>query len=114
MDNFCLKWNEFEANLRESFTKLREDEKYFDVTLACDDGYQIEAHKLILIAGSNFFSNIFTKVKESNVYIYLKGVSGADLHHVVNFLYKGEAYIDQDKVNTFLDTAQELQLKGLY
>jgi ribosomal protein L37AE/L43A len=25
MENYCLKWNEFEANIRDSFRKLRED-----------------------------------------------------------------------------------------
>ena len=38
MDKYCLKWNEFEANIRESFKTLREEERFFDVTLATDDG----------------------------------------------------------------------------
>ena len=39
MEKFCLKWNEFETNIRESFRGLREEHSYFDVTLATDDDY---------------------------------------------------------------------------
>jgi hypothetical protein len=45
MDKFCLKRNEFEANIRESFKTLREEQRFFDVTLATEDGQQIQAHK---------------------------------------------------------------------
>ena len=31
---------------------LREDEEFTDVTLACGDGLQVEAHKVVLIASS--------------------------------------------------------------
>ena len=41
--------------------KLRNDHRLFDVTLATDDGQHIQAHKLILSAGSSFFSDIFLK-----------------------------------------------------
>ena len=50
MDKFCLKWEDFEENIRKSFRKLREDKKLFDVTLATDDGNHIQAHKMILSA----------------------------------------------------------------
>ena len=42
MGKYCLKW---EANIRESFIKLREEQKLFDVTLATDGGQQIQAHQ---------------------------------------------------------------------
>jgi hypothetical protein len=112
-EKFCLKWNDFEANIRNSFRGLREEQDYFDVTLACDDGYQIEAHKIILSAGSPFFGEIFRKSKHPHPFIYLKGINRLDLEHVVDFLYNGEAFVAQDELNQFLETAQELQVKGL-
>ena len=113
MEKFCLRWTDFETNIRESFRELRDNQNYFDVTLVCDDGYQIEAHKVILAAGSNFFSEIFRKTKHPSPFIYLKGIKRLDLEYIVNFLYNGEAYIAQDELNKFLATAQELQVKGL-
>ena len=113
MDKYCLKWNEFEANIRESFRNLREEQKLFDVTLATDDGQHIKAHKIILSAGSNFFSDIFMKTDHTNMLIYLKGTSSAVLEHVIEFLYNGEANITQEELKQFLETAQDLQIKGL-
>ena len=73
MEKFCLRWNEFETNIRESFRNLREKKILFDVTLATDDGQHIKAHKMILAAGSDFFSDIFLKTDHNNMLIYLKG-----------------------------------------
>ena len=52
MEKFCLKWSDFETNIRETFRELRKDQNHFDVTLATDDGHTIEAHKIILSSGS--------------------------------------------------------------
>ena len=42
MDKCCLKWNEFGANIMESFSKLRKEQRLFDVTLASNDGQHIK------------------------------------------------------------------------
>ena len=97
----------------ESFKILREEERLFDVTLATDDGQHIQAHKMVLSAGSNFFSDIFMKTDHSNMLIYLKGISSAELEPLTDFLYNGEAFITQEYLKTFLETARELQIKGL-
>ena len=69
MDKFCLKWNDFDTNIREYFGKLRDDQRSFDVTLVTDDGQHIKAHKIILSAGSHFFSDIFLKSNQTNMLI---------------------------------------------
>ena len=113
MEKYCLKWNEFEGNIRQSFRKLREEERLFDVTLATDDGQHIQAHKMILSAGSDFFSDIFMKTNHNNLLIYLKGINSAELDHVTDFLYNGETFITQEELQMFLETAKESQTKGL-
>ena len=60
MDNFQLQWDQFESNLATSFKEIREDGELFDITLVCDDD-QIEAHKMILSASSDFLSHPFLK-----------------------------------------------------
>ena len=57
-DKFCLRWNDFEANISKAFQELKEDKDFFDVTLACDDD-QLLAHKVILSACSSYFKNVF-------------------------------------------------------
>jgi hypothetical protein len=113
MENFCLKWSEFETNMRDSFRELRTNQDHFDVTLATDDDYQIQAHKIILSAGSEFFSKILAKNKHPSPFIYLKGIRRVELENVVDFLYNGEANVAQDELNHFLEAAEELQVKGL-
>ena len=113
MDKFCLKWSDFETNIRESFKELREDQNQLDVTLATDDGYQIQFHKIILSAGSMFFGNIFAKTHHPHPFIYLKGIQKVTLKNIFDFLYNGEANVAQEDLNTFLETTKELQVKGL-
>ena len=69
MDKWCMKWNEFSTNITEYFRILREDKRLFDVTLVTDDGQHIQAHKIILSAGSHFFSDIFLKSNQTNMLI---------------------------------------------
>ena len=40
-----LNWRDFESNMRLTFGRLREDQNFCDVTLACEEG-QVEAHRL--------------------------------------------------------------------
>lgn len=112
-DKFCLRWNEFEENIRHSFKVLRNKESLYDVTLATDDGHQIQAHRIILSAGSDFFSDIFTKCNQSSMLIYLKGIGRKELENITDFLYNGETYVTQEELSSFLEIAQELKVKGL-
>ena len=83
---YCLKWNEFEENIRNSFKLFTSKVKLLNVTLASDDGHQIQAHKIISFAGSDFFRNIFSQCNQNNMLVYLKGISRVDLENVTNFL----------------------------
>ena len=46
-EKLCLQWNDFKENIASSFGELREDRDLTDVTLVCEDGKQVEAHKVI-------------------------------------------------------------------
>jgi len=111
-EKFCLRWNDFESNISGAFRELREDKDFFDVTLACDDD-QIQAHKVILSACSPFFRQILKRNKHDHPLLYMKGVRYIDLVSVLNFMYHGEVNIAQEELNSFLATAEDLQVKGL-
>ena len=113
MGELGLKWFEFDANYREYFKNLRDDQRLFDVTLATNDGQHIQAHKIILSAGSNFFDNIFVKSNHDNMLIYLRGIDSTQLEYVTDFIYNGEIFIAEEELRQFLQTARELQVKGL-
>ena len=115
LDNFCLYSNAFDTNIREHFRKLRKDPRLFDVTLATEDGKHIQAHKIILSAGSNFFSDIFLKTNQTDLdmLIYLKGIHSDKLESILDFIYEGEILITQGTLKIFIETAKELQVKGI-
>ena len=83
------------------------------MTLACEDGRQMEAHKVILAASSPFFEKILQRNKHPHPLIYLKGFQSQDLLAILDFLYFGEANIYQENLDSFLAIAEELKLKGL-
>ena len=72
-EKLCLQWNEFKENITSALGSLREDKDFADVTLACEDGQQIVAHKVILVASSPLFKKILTANKHSHPLIYLRG-----------------------------------------
>merc|ERR1712179_775128 len=111
-DKWCLKWNEFDTNIKEYLRILREDQRLFDVTLVTDDGQHMQAHKIILSAGSHFFSDILLKSNQTNMLIYLKGISSVQLENLLDFIYNGEASVGQEELKEFLETGKELQFKG--
>jgi len=111
-EKFCLRWNDFEANISGAFRELREDKDFFDITLACDDE-QVEAHKVILSACSPFFRTVLKRNKHQHPLVYLKGVRYTDLLSVLNFMYHGEVNVAQEELNSFLAVAEDLKVKGL-
>jgi len=115
MEKLSLKLENFETNVAKSWKELREGEgeNLFDVTLACDGDYRVDAHKIVLSLGSRFFSEIFQKSKDQKTFIYLKGVGKNGIENILDFLYNGEAKVGQDELNSFLQIADELLIRGL-
>jgi len=112
-EKLCLKWNDFQENINQAFRSLRSDSDFCDVTLACEDGQQIDAHKVILAASSPFFQTLLKRNKHPHPLIYMRGVKSEDLVAIVDFLYYGQANVYQDNIDSFLAIAEEVSLKGL-
>ena len=111
-EKLCLKWNDFQENVNKAFGRLRNETEFVDVTLACEDGQQVEAHKVILTASSPFFDNLLKKNRHPHPLIYMKGVKFEDLLAIVDFLYCGEANVYQENLDSFLRIAEDLKDYG--
>ena len=111
-EKLCLQWNDFKENAIGSLGNLKDDKDFLDVTLASEDGKQIEAHKLILAISSPFFKNLLKRNKHPHPLLYMRGLKSADLLAIVDFLYCGEAKVYEENLDSFLSIAEELQLKG--
>ena len=112
MDNFCLKWQQFESHLRNCFQDLRSESELCDVTLVCEER-QVEAHKVVLSASSSFFKKILKNFSHPHPLVFLKGVKFSEIQSILNFIYQGEVNVAQDDLNSFLSVAEELKIKGL-
>ena len=108
-----MQWNEFQNIVTSVFEDLRSGVDLTDVTLACEDGKQIKAHKVVLAATSPFFLDLLKKNKHPHPLIYMKGVKSENLVAMVEFFYRGEANVCQENLDDFLALADEMRLKGL-
>ena len=109
-----LSWKEFDQCAGNAFRGLYQDSDFTDVTLACADDFQFKAHKFILSASSPFFKNILAKNAHNHPLLYLKGINGKVLEALLGFMYKGESKVLEADLKEFLDTADELKIKGLF
>ena len=75
-EKFQLNWNDFTTNVVRSFSSLRNDLDFSDVTLVGNDEKKIEAHKVVLSACSTYFKNILKdKSHTSKVILCLENVN---------------------------------------
>ena len=109
----CLQWNDFKGNVFSAFRRHRDADEFSDVTLVCEGGEQIEAHKLILAISSPVFEEIFQNNQHPHPLIYLRGFRFQNLQAILDLLYFGEANVCHENFDSFLSIAQDLRLKGL-
>jgi len=109
---FCLHWKDFDTNMTKALKDLREENDFFDVTIACEDN-QVQAHKVILSACSTFFRNILRRNPHQHPLLYLKGVKYKQLLDILDFMYNGEVNVVQEELKQFLSVAADLRVQGL-
>ena len=112
-EKFCLNWNDFQKNISSSFQEMRDDLDLADITLACEDRKQFQAHKFVFSSSSPLFKEILQNDKHARPLIYLKGINGGSLESVLAFIYRGIVHIYQRDLKDFLAAADELELNGL-
>ena len=110
---FQLSWEEFDTAAGNSYKELYKEQHFTNVTLACDDGKQIKAHKVILASSSAFFKRILTKNMHEQPLIYLKGFYFSELEKIVEFMYQGHTEVRQANLDRFIEAAKDLEIKGL-
>ena len=106
-EKLCLQWDDFREHIKYAFGNFN------DVTLVCEDGQHVEAHKVVLAASSPFFQKLLGRNKHPHPLIFIRGVKFDDLSAIVDFLYRGEANVYQESLDSFLAISEELQLRSL-
>ncbi|CAB4063127.1 TFIIA1 [Lepeophtheirus salmonis] len=91
-EEFCLRWNDFRDSIASSLLELRRDKEFLDVSLLLSEtDTVVMAHRVVLSAY----------------------VSPEDLDSVLAFMYNGEVKVRQDDLNSFLNVAEKLRVRGL-
>ena len=85
-----------------------------DVTVACEGGQQLRAHKVVLAACSPYFQAVLQHNPcKHPVVILPRDVTFADLRAIIEFVYRGEIDVAQEQINSLLAAADTLKIKGL-
>lgn len=98
--------------------KLLQNEVFTDVTLICNGGHTIRAHRVILSLFSSYFRAIFesqpflTNSCQHPV-IVIKDLGYTELKVIIEFIYRGEVFITEDKLPNIISTAKALEVNGL-
>ena len=108
-----LKCSDFLTNVFNSFNQLKSSDIFTDVTLVSDDNKQIQAHKIILSVGSEYFRNILSDKSHPHPMLCLDNVASEDLAWIIHYLYVGEVSVPQSRLNKFLKVANKLKCHGL-
>ncbi|KAJ2953964.1 hypothetical protein O0L34_g1607 [Tuta absoluta] len=109
---YSLRWNDFHSAMVSSFRRLRDEEDFVDVTLACA-GATFTAHKVVLSACSPYFRRLLKANPCSHPIVILRDVHDKDMESLLRFMYQGEVNIGQEQLKEFLRAAQLLQVRGL-
>jgi len=113
-DSFCLKWNDFHTSVTSSFADLRAESDLFDITLVCEGGRNLQAHRIILSACSLVFKRLIKSARNAKEpTILLWDVKASDMEALLNFMYNGEVNVTHAELNSFLDVAEKLKVRGL-
>ena len=112
-DQFCLKWNNYQLSLTSAFKHILEEEEFVDVTLSAG-GQNLKAHKVVLSACSSYFRELLRGISLwQHPVLVLKDVQFLELQSILEFVYLGEVNVEQDRLESFLKTAELLRIKGL-
>ena len=87
---------------------------FTDVTLVSEDMRKVKAHRNVLSACSPVFKELLLLDETNNQsIIFLKGIKSQELEVIVQFIYLGQATLQEERVSQFLETASSLGIKGL-
>ena len=111
-EQFCLKWNDFSANMAQNFKSLRDEKAFCDVTISVE-GQQLQAHKMIISACSPFFKKMIEMNNNKHPLIVLRDIPFLHVSAILEFMYNGEVSVTQEELPAFLKTAEKLEIKGL-
>ena len=113
MSSLKLAYSDHSIEQTKFYNELFEKQELTDVTLACDDGFQIKVHRTTISASSLFFREVIMNSDNTNPFIYLKGVNQESLQSLLEFIYAGETVVKTENVDDLVAIGNELKILGI-
>ena len=104
----------FENNAATLLRNIYADESFTDVTLSCDDGKVLKAHKIVLSASSAVFSKILMQYSDTNPLIYFGETSYKHIEYILQYAYVGELSVEEKELKQFMKVVNKFKINGLY
>lgn len=111
-EHYSLRWNNHQNHILRAFDTLLQTKTLVDVTLVCAET-SIRAHKVVLSACSPFFQRVFSETPCKHPVIVLKDFRGWVVQAIVDFMYRGEISVPQERLQTLIHAGESLQVRGL-
>ena len=101
-------------NLEESLENLHRVEPgcFSDVTLVANDGWSFRGHRVVLAAQSCVLFDIFKSAQSYDPVVCVLDIKSSVLQKMMDYIYLGEAQINQININEFKEAVAQLGLKG--
>jgi len=114
-----LQWNAYTSSWGPVLRDLRAAGLFHDLTLVTGDNQLVTAHKIVLAACSQFFRGLLASLPMQTTgplapaVLYMRGVTGAALLKLLDFMYNGEVNVEQQLLKEFLQLGEDLRVQGL-
>ena len=113
--NLNVQWGHFQQHALDSRKDMYFTKHYTDVALISKDNKTIQAHKFIIGPASALLKTVFLSQDPKNPTskIFLKDIMEAELSALLQFIYLGEAVIQEERLADFRAATKALQIVGL-
>ncbi|XP_064116005.1 uncharacterized protein LOC135221915 [Macrobrachium nipponense] len=101
-----------EAHCTTVLDQLLRDDTFTDVTLTAE-GQSLRAHRIVLCLASSYFRQVLSREQNVQSVVLLRDVKFAELRNIIHFIYTGEATVDATDLESFLRTAEMLEITSL-
>ena len=113
LSKLCLNFPNFQSHMATEFKISLENGDFCDITLVCEDGQQMDAHRVILAASSEVFKEMLRRNNHPRAFIFVRGLKEKYLSALLEYIYNGEVTVLSEDLQDFLDLSEDLKIKGL-
>lgn len=91
-----FRFNQHPILLQTAFANFAQLNQFCDVTIVCENGEKMQAHRTMLAACSMYFEKCLLNVSmDRETYIILKDCHYNDMQLIIEFIYNGSVHVEE-------------------